>query len=47
MAYSARMGAGGTGAGTERGGVLEQRPRMVVLWWVRMEVERERPYMTP
>jgi hypothetical protein len=46
-ACGAGMGAEGVGAGIGRGGESGQGPRIVVLRWARMEVGRERPYMTP
>jgi hypothetical protein len=47
MACGAGMGARGVGAGTRRRGVLECGLYTLVLQWTRMEVGRERPYMTP
>jgi hypothetical protein len=46
-ACGAWMGVGEAGAGTGRGGVPERGPRIVALRLARMEVGRERPYMTP
>ena len=47
IACGAWMGAGEVGAGSGRGSVSERGPRIVALRWVRMEVGRERLYMTP